>query len=329
VLANQWETSIPMYRISEEYNNTGAPIWSWQDIIFAKPGDNTERGIQPGDRFVEATKKQLEEYEIYLNEELINDIPEDLQDNFMILWDLYKLKIDSLAKGKNMMRSGRILENDKELIVQLGYPISRRIGWQTKNKPLIIDDRIIVPLYSDGFDCSLFAITDNLGKTWKFSNPVIGGIGIQPTIAITQNGTLAAYLRDNGPPPKRMQRTDSQDNGITWSIARDAELPNPGAGFDMVTLTSGEWLIVYNHTEDGRHDLTVAISDNDGKSWRWKKKIEFDDRKEKATASHYPAVIQDTNGTIHTVYSYHFHDRDDDQDKTIKYASFPVSWVKE
>ena len=227
------------------------------------------------------------------------------------------------------MRSGRILENDNEVKVQLGYPISRRIGWQTKNKPLIIDDRIIVPLYSDGFDCSLFAITDNLGKTWKFSNPVIGGIGIQPTIAITQNGTLAAYLRDNGPPPKRMQRTDSQDNGITWSIARDVELPNPGAGFDMVTLRSGEWLIVYNHTEDGRHDLTVAISDNDGKSWRWKKKIEFDDRKEKATSSHYPAVIQDTNGIIHIVYSYHFHDRDDDQDKTIKYASFPVSWVKE
>lgn len=329
VLANQWETSIPMYRISEDYNNPGAPIWSWQDIIFAKPGGNTERGIQPADRFVEAVSQQLVEYEVYLKEELIQEIQEDKQDYLIMLWDKYKLKIDSLAKGENMIRRGRLLEGDTEIDVQIGYPLSRRIGWQTKNKPIIIGDRIIIPFYSDGFDCSLFAITDDLGKTWKFSNPVLGGIGIQPTIAITREGSLAAYLRDNGPPPKRMQRTNSDDGGMTWSIAKDVELPNPGAGFDMATLASGEWLIVYNHTEDGRHDLTVAISDNDGKSWNWKKKIEYDDRKEKATSSHYPAVIQGANGVIHTVYSYHHKDRDEGPGKTIKYASFPVSWVKE
>ena len=45
VLANQWETSIPMYRISEYFLDEGAPIWSWQDIMFVKPGNKTERGI--------------------------------------------------------------------------------------------------------------------------------------------------------------------------------------------------------------------------------------------------------------------------------------------
>ncbi|MCK5277312.1 MAG: exo-alpha-sialidase [Cyclobacteriaceae bacterium] len=329
VLANQWDSSIPMYRISEDYENSGAPIWSWQDIIFAKPGDKTERGIQPGDRFVEAVAKQLAEYEVYLKEELIQEIPEEKQDYLMGLWEKYKLNIDSLAKGENMVRSGRLKDRDKEINAKLGYPLSRRIGWQTKNKPIIISDRIVVPFYSDGFNCSLFAITDDLGKTWKFSNPVIGGIGIQPTIAIARDGTLAAYLRDNGPPPQRMQRTNSEDGGMTWSIAKDTELPNPGAGFDMVTLSSGEWLIVYNHTEDGRHDLTVAISANDGKSWKWQKKIEYDDRGEKATSSHYPAVILGADGMIHTVYSFHHKDRDGGPHKTIKYASFPVSWVKE
>ena len=28
----------------------GAPVWSWQDVLFVKVGDKTERGIQPGDR---------------------------------------------------------------------------------------------------------------------------------------------------------------------------------------------------------------------------------------------------------------------------------------
>lgn len=329
VLANQWETSIPMYRISEDYENTGAPIWDWQDIILAKPGDNTERGIQPGDRFVEAAAQQMAEYEVYLKEELIQKIPEEKQDYLMGLWKKYKLNIDSLVKGENMVRSGRLKDGDKEISAKLGYPLSRRIGWQTKNKPIIISDRIVVPFYSDGFNCSLFAITDDLGKTWKFSNPVIGGIGIQPTIAIARDGTLAAYLRDNGPPPQRMQRTNSEDGGMTWSIAKDTELPNPGAGFDMVTLATGEWLIVFNNTEDGRHDLTVAISDNDGKSWKWKKKIEYDDRGDLATSSHYPAVIQGADGIIHTAYSYHHKDREGGPHKTIKYASFPVSWVKE
>lgn len=329
VLANQWETSIPMYRISEDYEKPGAPVWSWQDIILAKPGDKTERGIQPGDRFVEAAAKQMAEYEVYLKEELIKEIPVEKQNYLMRRWERYKSNIDSLAKGENMMRSGRLKEGDKETSARLGYPFSRRIGWQTKNKPIIISDRIVVPFYSDGLNCSLFAITDDLGKTWKFSNPVIGGVGIQPTIAIARDGTLAAYLRDNGPPPQRMQRTNSEDGGMTWSIAKDTNIPNPGAGFDMVTLASGEWLMVYNHTEDGRHDLTVAISDNDGESWKWSKQIEYDDRDDLATSSHYPAVIQGANGMIHTVYSFHHKDQEGGPHKTIKYASFPVSWVKE
>jgi predicted neuraminidase len=62
-------------------------------------------------------------------------------------------------------------------------------------------------------------------------------------------------------------------------------------------------------------------------SWKWKKKIEYDDRGEKATSSHYPAVIQGNNGIIHVVYSHHHKDRDGGPHKTIKYASFPLGWV--
>jgi len=323
VIANQWDTSIPMYRISEDYKKPGAPVWSWQDVIFVKPGDKTERGIQEGDRFVEAVTEQLDEYDAYLKENLMEKISSEEKKELLMLWAGYRQKVDSLAGGKNMMRGGKIKKGGKEENAVLGYPLSRRIGWQTKNKPIIISDRIIV------FDCSLFAMTDDLGKTWQFSNPVIGGIGIQPTIAISRDGRLSAYLRDNGLPPKRMQLTSSSDGGYTWTIARDTELPNPGAGFDMTTLESGEWLMVYNNTEEGRYDLTVAISDNEGKSWGWSRQIEHDDRGEEASAFHYPAVIQGKDGLVHVVYSYHRRDRKDGQSKTIKYASFPVDWVKE
>ena len=325
VLANQWETSIPMFRISENYNGAGAPVWSWQDVLFVKVGDKTERGIQPNDLFVREVKEQLSLYEEYLTTSLLPSMPDSLKVPLQKEWAKYKVKMDSLSKGENMIRGGRIKMDSTETSAQLGYPLSRRLGWQTKNKAVFLGDRMIVPLYSDGFDCSLFAISDDAGQSWSYSNPVLGGAGIQPTIAIGKDSTLVAYLRDNGPPPNRMQRTESRDKGLTWTIAKDDTLPNPGAGFDVVTLTTGEWVMVFNDTEEGRHNLSVAMSDDDGKTWKWKKSIE-NDLSEKPTSSHYPAIIADSQNRIYITYSYHRNDIK--PGRTIKYVSFPVSYLK-
>jgi len=94
-----------------------------------------------------------------------------------------------------------------------------------------------------------------------------------------------------------------------------------------VTLDNGEWLIAFNDQESGRFDLTVAISDDEGKSWKWKKRIEHDLRKEQPASSHYPSVIAGDHGQIHLIYS--FHRNDIHPGKTIKYATFPAGWVKE
>lgn len=325
VLANQWETSIPMYRISEDYSSAGAPEWEWQEVLFVKVGDKTERGIQPGDEFVRQVEDQVKSYEQYLTEELRSSIPDSIWNSLSVAWTDYKEKMDSLSRGRNMVRSGRLQVDGKEESAELGYPLTRRLGWQTKNKAVYAGARLIVPLYSDGFDCSLFAFTDDGGQTWSYSNPVLGGAGIQPTILLGKEGHLTAYLRDNGPPPQRMQRTDSRDNGSTWSIAKDDLLPNPGAGFDGVTLPTGEWLMVFNDTEDNRHNLSVALSDDEGRSWKWKRAIENDTRHERPTWSHYPAVIVGADGRIHVTYSFH---RDDiEPGKTVKYCSFDLDWL--
>ena len=327
VLANQWETSIPMFRTSDNYEGAGPPVWTWQDVLFVKPGDKTERGIQPDDRFVKGVAAQLSEYETYLEETLMPQMPDSAKTLLRGEWKKYKTKLDSLSRGRNMIRSGRITTGGREIATDLGYPLTRRIGWQTKNKAVFSGNRMIVPLYSDGLDCTLFALTDDGGRSWTFSNPVLGGAGIQATIGLRKDGGLVAYLRDNGPPPQRMQRTESRDNGVTWTIPKDDILPNPGAGFDMVTLRNGDWLIAFNDQEEGRSDLTVAISDDEGRSWKWKRRIEHDNRPENATASHYPSVIEGEDGNVHVIYS--FHRKDIRPGKTIKYATFPPGWVKE
>jgi predicted neuraminidase len=205
------------------------------------------------------------------------------------------------------------------------------MGWQTKNKAVIVGgNRIIVPLYSDGFSFSLMAITDDGGKAWRFSEPLVGPGNIQPSIAKKTDGTLVAYMRDNGPPPKRLHMSSSKDKGLTWTGVRDSELPNPGSGADLVTLRNGHWVLAYNDTEDGRHSLAVSISTDEGKSWQYTRHLERDVRDRRiATRSAYPSVIQGRDGTLHVVYSYHRGDQKGGPHKTIKYAQFNEAWVKQ
>lgn len=326
VIANQWETSLPKYRISKNYMMPdGPPEWAWQDVLYVKPGDRAERGIQPNDRFVKSVERQVNEYKEYIAQS--NSIAGLLTSG---LADRWKEELLAKARGENMIRKGRLTDSPGQSTErQLGYPYFRRMGWQTKNKAVLVDKkRMIVPLYSDGFSFSLMAITDNCGKTWQFSEPLVAPGNIQPSIAKKADGTLVAYMRDNGPPPQRLHVSYSEDKGLTWSPVRDSQLPNPGSGADIVTMSNGHWALAYNDTEDGRHSLAISISTDEGKSWEYTRHLELDTRERNtATGSAYPSIIQGRDDVLHVVYSYHHNDRKGAPNKTIKYASFNEAWV--
>jgi predicted neuraminidase len=328
VIANQWETSLPKYRISTNYMMPeGPPEWSWQDVLHVKPGDPAERGIQSGDRFVKSVERQIKEYTEYISKS--NSISELVTRSLANRW---KIELLAKAKGEDMTRKGRLVDSTgRSTEQQLGYPYFRRMGWQTKNKAVIVDEnRIIVPFYSDGFSFSLMAITDDGGHNWQFSEPLVAPGNIQPSIAKKADGTLVAYMRDNGLPPQRLHMSTSADKGLTWSPVRDSELPNPGSGADVVTMRNGHWALAYNDTEDGRHSLAISISTDEGKSWEYIRHLELDTRgRNTATSSAYPSIIQGRGDTLHVVYSYHHNDQKGAPHKTIKYAKFNEAWVRQ
>jgi predicted neuraminidase len=328
VIANQWETSLPKYRISDNYTSQdGPPEWCWQEVLHVKPGDPAERGIQPNDRFVKSVERQVKEYAEYVIRN--TSMPERVARGIADRWAEDLL---AKARGEDMMRRGRLYDASGRAADQkMGYPYFRRVGWQTKNKAVIVDNkRIILPLYSDGFSFSLMAITDDGGKTWQFSEPLVGAGNIQPSIARKADGTLVAYMRDNGPPPQRLHVSTSKDNGLTWSPVRDSNLPNPGSGADVVTLQNGHWALAYNDTERGRHSLAVSISTDEGRTWNYTRHVERDTRDVQiATSSAYPSIIQGRDGMMHMVYSYHHNDRKGGPNKTIKYYRFNEAWIKQ
>ncbi len=217
--------------------------------------------------------------------------------------------------------------------------LTRRLGWMTRAHPYVLDGaRLIVPLYSDGFDFSLMAISDDWGTTWKTSAPLVGPGNIQPSLARRKDGTLVAYMRDNGPPPKRLMASRSSDRGETWTAVEDTELPNPGSGAEALVLRSGAWALVYNDLERDRYSLAVSLSEDEGRTWRWTRHIERDadpSEPERRGQYHYPSIIQAADGTLHVTYSYFIPAAVAQKDtegrllrKSIKHAHFNEAWIR-
>ena len=276
VRANGWENSILRYKISSDYDKTGAPKWKWQDIIILKPGESFYRSI----------KKAFEDN--YSNPG----------------WAEYALPYEKLITAAAA---------DKE---------KRQKGWMTRIHPTVLaSGRILLPLYSDGFNVALAAISDDDGKSWRASNPIVGFGPIQPTFAKRKDGSIMAYLRDSGAAPQRIMMSESSDQGETWSFAIDTDIPNPGSSLEVTVLKNGHWVMAYNDTEDNRNSWAVSLSDDEGKTWKWKRHI--GQAADQSESFSYPSLIQTKDGKLHLTYSYR-----NPSGKTIMHASFDEKWIK-
>jgi predicted neuraminidase len=198
--------------------------------------------------------------------------------------------------------------------------LSQRLGWQPRCKPTVLrSGRIALPLYSDTYSVSIMALSDDAGQTWFASRPLAGFGNIQPAVLQRNDGSLVAYMRENGP-LDRIRVAESRDDGVTWGAVGMTTLPNPGSGLDAVRLASGHWALIYNDTVAGRHQLAVSVSDDEGQTWKWTRHLE----KQPRGQFHYPAIIQSRDGMLHAVYSYFV-----EGGKSMKHAAFNESWVKE
>ena len=67
----------------------------------------------------------------------------------------------------------------------------------------------------------------------------------------------------------------------------------------------------FNDTEEGRHNLSVAMSDDDGKTWPWQRDLEVGDGYCMSNDSarglnreySYPSLRQGPDGALHLAYT--------------------------
>jgi len=134
---------------------------------------------------------------------------------------------------------------------------------------------------------------------------------IQSTIVRTNsdNPMLVAFLRDRY--GEWIYRTESTDDGKSWSIQEATPLPNPDLMLQAIALNNGHIMLVHNPQQSyisvppadrdyNSHMLSISISIDGGLTWKYSRILEYAyDGK-----FLYPAGIQDPNCTnVYLTYS--------------------------
>jgi predicted neuraminidase len=290
VPAERWEDSLLRFRKAREYGGEGAPKWDWQDDLLLEPGDNF--ALEMAEKF----------------HELRPTLPKLNHTQGRSLGEvLARLQLEAWDKSK------------------------RQRGWMTRcHLAVLPSGRILLPLYSDGFLAGLMAISDDQGKSWRPSRPIIGPALNQPSVVRRKDGVLLAYLREEAfdlgdnhddQLTHRIFLSQSRDEGESWSLAVPTDLPNPNSSLEVLALRDGRWVLIYNDSETDRHTLALTMSDDEGRSWKWQRHLESTP----GGRFHYPSIIQTRDGRLNLTYTFQ---PGADTGKSIKHVSLDPDWIK-
>ncbi len=177
-------------------------------------------------------------------------------------------------------------------------------------KPTFIDnDNWVCFAYDQMTDTYGYNITNDGGKTYTRH---YGGKKLKTDFDETMaykmdDGTLRMFARCGG---GCLAECYSHDNGLTWTDGQDSGIVASDTRFYVQKLPSGRVLLVNNDDPTARSKMTVQLSEDDGKTWKYKKCID-----ERDAVSYPDADYRD--GKIYLVY-----DRGRTSHKEMIFASF-------
>ena len=210
-------------------------------------------------------------------------------------------------------------------------------------------------------DISCIKSSTDQGATWSETEVPNSPGAVHMAIVPLKNGTYLGIFRSRW---ADFVYTSTSDDGINWTVPKATELPNPNAGVGATVLESGKVVLVYNHSSakgltekrEGLYDditsaddtrknqkakhpgreafwgaprapLCVAVSEDDGKTWKSETLEEGDgfcmtnnsEQKLNRELS-YPSIVGDGSGGVHIAFTF--------WRQTIKYVRLSAEYFK-
>ncbi len=183
-------------------------------------------------------------------------------------------------------------------------------GWTLRNRILRLSNGdIIIPALTRGSPdlnlsraTSIFLYSTDSGRTWKQTGEIISEPGNnEPGLFQRTNGSLLAYMRPYDPEPAErfLWKSESSDNGRTWSKATRTRLRNPSSAIELLKLRNGSVVLAFNDSQEMRSPLCLALSVDDGLTWSYKRVLE-----DAPGRFSYPALTQAGDGKVHVSYTF-------------------------
>jgi predicted neuraminidase len=187
-----------------------------------------------------------------------------------------------------------------------------------RNRPLRLSDGgWLVPIYHEclGKFPEVLWLPDTADGLSATKSRITGGrSGFQPALAVLNTNTALAFLRDCSP-RRRITTAESDNAGDTWTSPVALDLPNPDSGLSALRLADGRLLLAFNDSATSRENLRLAVSENQGHSW---KRVATLDQEPGAEFS-YPYLLQARDGKIQLVYTW--------KRQAIKHVAFNMAWL--
>ncbi len=190
----------------------------------------------------------------------------------------------------------------------------------------------------NGSDITVFHISDDKGASWR-TVELPGSEGrVHANIVETAPGQLTALMRSRF--ADRIWRAQSTDSGDHWTVPVRTELRNNNSSISAIRLQSGAIALIYNDVAfsrepsaekavwpDQRCPVTVALSEDGGRTWPWRRVIEqgegftgpWNDINNRRYE--YPVIMQGRDGVIHTAWTWGSRSQ-------IKYCAITEEWIR-
>jgi len=175
----------------------------------------------------------------------------------------------------------------------------KELGMMVRHPPVFLKSEVcLLPAYDECKKRSIILSSQPPYSNWEISYQFKESDIIQSTLIKTEEDDLIMFFRPHSD-PRFIWKSQSCDQGNSWSTPDMTSLPNPLSGISAISKNNAIAMI-YNHThEHQRYPLSVSLSKDGGTTWEENWTLD-----NVPLEVSYPSFITGKDNTIHGVYTY-------------------------